>query len=273
MASSLIEAAREGCRSQSDDAHAQAIVVPSSADWGDGRDSKGYHHREVPCPSGPDDPNMFAAGCMTGSNLSVDKLYCHSVAVEGYCCSVQIQVRLGVDREVDCGRSRPVQRGEMNALRAMVAEGFVGTHGYSMVDSDVLARMEGKDLTVLATAPQRALAQTYLLGNSSHPAAVLNSPAELLSPGLWTVPLFCYLSTSRSHLSIFRQPRRTKIDLDPERWPMEYSGRRLSVFAGWLKALLRIAALLPETTKDQSNRVTLLAIKGCSLALFDIERR
>ena len=156
-------------------------------DWAGERGSREYLHRVAACRSVSDGLSRLAASHMEDSRSLVGSLHCYSAVGEGYCCLVQVWVRLGVDRGVGCGQVMPVQTGVVFALRVVEAEELVGIHGYSTADLDEWANMEDKDLSVLATAPHRALTQPWLQGSVLSPSSLVRQPCgtgSLLGCGL-----------------------------------------------------------------------------------------
>ena len=113
-------------------------------------------------PSAPNALSMSAASRMEDSKSPVNMLHCCPAAAEADCCSVQLWVRLRIDRDEDCGQVMPAQTGEAFASHVMVEEGEVSAdiRDCRMVDLGELVSMEDKDLTVLATSPRMVSSQT-----------------------------------------------------------------------------------------------------------------
>ena len=163
-------------------------------------------------------------------------------------------MRLGIAQDADSAQVRPVQRGEVFALRATEAAGSGGNHGCSMVDSGEWANMEeDKDSTVLVSAPRRASNWTCLLGS------LIRRSGRCHSATICPLTLHDCPSSAHSRRTLLTLPLR-----DGQRGLRQSMARRVVMVSSALDAI----AFLFESMKDQSSRVTLLSDQGVTAGIL-----
>ena len=123
------------------------------------RDWKEYHRMAEACRSAPGDPNMFSAD-RTADLMSLVGSLRRLSEEEEQCGWVFAVVKLRSEDDEGCVQERPGQTEEEFASHGVAAEVSVGSHDCRRVDSDLLASMEDRYLSVLATAPHMVLNQT-----------------------------------------------------------------------------------------------------------------